>query len=146
MGPHVAEHSGDDYRPPQGQRGAAGWIEEVGPPRSFGPDARGIPGYPVDSHVRLASPEDNWGAKMLRRSFSYDNGTIDENGTSVSDAGTFFACYQRYPEVAFVLIFRKLAEEDALTPFTVHTASAIAAIPAAAAEPGDWIGRLLLDG
>ena len=106
----------------------------------------GSPVIPLNSHVRLASPEANWGSKMLRRSFSYDNGTIDEHGTSVSDAGTFFACYQRYPEVAFVPIFRKLADEDALTPFTVHTASAIAAIPAGAAEPGDWIGRLLLDG
>jgi Dyp-type peroxidase family len=38
----------------------------------------------------------------------------------------------------------RLAENDALNQFTTHTASAVFAIPPAARQPGDWIGRTLL--
>jgi deferrochelatase/peroxidase EfeB len=51
---------------------------------------------------------------------------------------------RRSPREAFVPIFSKLAETDALNQFTTHTASALFAVPPGSAEPGDWIGRLLL--
>ena len=39
----------------------------------------------------------------------------------------------------------QLADSDALMKFTVHTASAIAAIPTGVVGDGDWIGRRLFE-
>ena len=38
-------------------------------------DAQGNPVIPADAHVRLAAPQTNGGAVILRRAFSYNNGT-----------------------------------------------------------------------
>ncbi len=110
--------------------------------------ARAKDGSPVISlhaHVRLASPEANWGSMMSRRGYAYDNGVTGEGASTGLDAGELFVCYQRYPVVAFIPIYRKLSEADALSRFATHSASAIAAIPPAAAHPGDWVGRRLLE-
>ncbi len=107
--------------------------------------ADGKPLVPADAHVRLASPTANWGARMLRRSFAYDNGPLAGTSPAAHDVGTLFVCYQRYPLVTFVQIFKNLAGHDALSRFTVHTASAISALPAGPSGPGDWIGRRLLE-
>ncbi|MGO9911362.1 MAG: deferrochelatase/peroxidase EfeB, partial [Acidimicrobiales bacterium] len=61
------------------------------------------------------------------------------------DAGLFFVSYQRNPRLAFIPMFDKLSRHDALRHFTIHTGSAIAAIPPAASAPGDWVGRELLE-
>ncbi len=114
-------------------------------------DSRGNLSIPLDAHVRLTSPEENWGATMLRRSYAYDDG-IDGSVEADSfaqlpptfDAGLLFACYQRNPLLAFVAIFKKLATNDALRKFTTHTGSAIVAIPPAARHPGEWVGQRLL--
>jgi hypothetical protein len=57
----------------------------------------------------------------------------------------FFAAYQVDPRLSFIPIFQKLAESDALSRFTTHTGSAIAAIPPAAPHPGRWVGQQLLE-
>jgi deferrochelatase/peroxidase EfeB len=115
-------------------------------------DSRGELLIPLDAHVRLTSPEENWGATMLRRSYAYDdgvNGSIDHESANqvpqTFDAGLLFACYQRSPLLAFVAIFEKLARNDALRKFTTHTGSAILAIPPAAARPGEWVGQKLFE-
>jgi len=113
-------------------------------------DGQGNLLIPADSHVRLASPQENWGAMMLRRSYSYDDGVNTVSNQAASrrptfDAGLLFACYQRNPLLAFVAIFRRLACNDPLRQFTTHTGSAIVAIPPAAAGPGYWVGQRLLD-
>jgi deferrochelatase/peroxidase EfeB len=114
-------------------------------------DGQGNPFIPVNSHVRLASPQENWGSMMLRRSYAYDDGMdiSSEKGSPgqppMFDAGLLFACYQRNPLLAFVAIFRKLAENDALSQFTTHTGSAIVAIPPAAAGPAEWVGQRLFE-
>jgi deferrochelatase/peroxidase EfeB len=107
---------------------------------------------PLDAHVRLASPEENWGATMLRRSYAYDDGVdaaiegeSPNHASPTFDAGLLFACYQRNPILAFIGIFRKLATNDALRKFTTHTGSAIVAIPPAAAGPGEWVGQRLFE-
>jgi deferrochelatase/peroxidase EfeB len=61
------------------------------------------------------------------------------------DAGLFFCAYQRNPRLAFIPMFRRLAEMDSLSRFTTHTGSAIAAIPRAAARRGQWIGQQLFE-
>jgi deferrochelatase/peroxidase EfeB len=115
-------------------------------------NSRGDFTVPLDAHVRLASPEENWGATMLRRSYAYDDGInepIDhESSNQVSptlDAGLLFACYQRNPLIAFVAIFKKLATNDALRQFTMHTGSLIVAIPPAAVGPSEWVGQRLFE-
>ena len=108
-------------------------------------DTAGRPVIPLDAHVRLASPQENWGATMLRRSYSYSNGVMQpqesRSGPPSFDAGLLFASYQGDPRLAFIPIFKTLAEKDALSNFCIHTASAIAAIPPAPSAEGRWIGQ-----
>ncbi|MGO9344238.1 MAG: Dyp-type peroxidase [Acidimicrobiales bacterium] len=112
-------------------------------------NADGSPVIPADAHVRVASPQENWGQTLLRRSYSYTGGTevTGDDATSplprALDAGLFFCVYQRNPRLAFIPIFRRLAQIDALSRFTTHTASAIAAIPRAPSGRGAWIGQEL---
>lgn len=115
-------------------------------------DSNGQPVIPLDSHVRLCSPEDNWGQMMLRRSYAYNDGAdpfLERGSPGVPrqtlDAGLFFVAYQQNPRLAFIPIFQKLAERDALNQFATHTGSAVVAIPPAAAHPGSWVGQQLLD-
>jgi deferrochelatase/peroxidase EfeB len=102
---------------------------------------------PADAHVRVASPQENWGQTFLRRSYSYTGGAEVVDALSsrpeVFDAGLFFCSYQRNPRLAFIPIFRRIAHIDALRRYTAHTASAIAAIPRAPAGRGAWIGQEL---
>lgn len=92
------------------------------------------------AHTRLASAAANDGAKLLRRSFSYDAG-VDPNG--LMDAGLIFICFQRDPARQFVAIQRRLAEHDPLNGFSQHLASGLFACPPGV-RPGSWIGAELL--
>jgi deferrochelatase/peroxidase EfeB len=96
---------------------------------------------PADAHIRLAAPETNHGARLLRRSYNYDDG-IDHD-TAQIDAGLFFICFQRDPRRQFVPIQRRLAGNDALAQHLIHTASAIFACPPGVA-PGGYVGQELL--
>jgi deferrochelatase/peroxidase EfeB len=112
---------------------------------------RGTDGRPAiagDAHVRLTAPSENWGLMLLRRGYAYDNGmSLPDARPSerTLDAGMFFCAYQQNPRVAFIPMYANLAVQDALRMFTVHTASAIAAIPPGASGPAHWIGEQLLD-
>jgi deferrochelatase/peroxidase EfeB len=97
---------------------------------------------PYNSHVRLASLQENWGEMMLRRSYAYNDGV---ERASTLDAGLFFAAYQRNPRLVFIPIFQRMAELDALGKFTTHTGSAVVAIPPAAAHSRHWVGQQLLE-
>jgi deferrochelatase/peroxidase EfeB len=114
-------------------------------------DADGNPIVPLDAHVRIASPQENWNNTMLRRSYSYNDdvrlaGESARRERSTFDAGLCFVAYQQNPRLAFIPIYAELAERDALRQFTVHTGSAIAALPPAVPGPGNWIGEQLLTG
>ncbi len=100
--------------------------------------AGGQPVIPVDSHSRLASPSANGGATMLRRSYNYNDGV---GGDGTRDAGLIFLAFQRDPRRQFVPVQRRLAERDALTPFTRHVGSAVFAIP-----PGALRGGFIAEG
>jgi deferrochelatase/peroxidase EfeB len=113
-------------------------------------DADGDPVVPLDAHVRIASPQENWNNAMLRRSYGYNDdalvaGPASAQETSTFDAGLLFVAYQQNPRQVFIPIYAELAARDALRRFTVHTGSAIAAIPPGAQRPGSWIGEHLLD-
>jgi dye decolorizing peroxidase len=105
-------------------------------------DAQGNPVVPVNAHARISRPDQNGGAAMLRRPFSYHDG-FDADG--VPDAGLLFVCWQADPLRGFVPVQRKLDRGDALSPFIRHEASGLFAVPGGAAE-GEYVGQRLLEG
>jgi dye decolorizing peroxidase len=106
----------------------------------LGPDGR--PVIPDNAHARISAPEQNGGAAMLRRPFSFHDG-ITPDGTP--DAGLLFVCWQADPLRGFVPVQRKLDRGDALSPFIRHESSGLYAVPGGAAE-GEYVGQRLLEG
>ncbi|MXM65693.1 deferrochelatase/peroxidase EfeB [Streptomyces sp. HUCO-GS316] len=105
-------------------------------------DAEGSLVVPVNAHARITRPDQNGGAAMLRRPFSYHDG-IDSDG--VPDAGLLFVCWQADPLRGFVPVQRKLDRGDALSQYIRHEASGLFAVPGGAAE-GEYVGQRLLEG
>ncbi|MFE5395725.1 iron uptake transporter deferrochelatase/peroxidase subunit [Streptomyces sp. NPDC056568] len=97
---------------------------------------------PINAHARITRPDQNGGAAMVRRPFSYHDG-FDADG--VPDAGLLFVCWQADPLRGFVPVQRKLDRGDALSPFIRHEASGLFAVPGGAAE-GEYVGQRLLEG
>ncbi len=97
---------------------------------------------PVNAHARITRPDQNGGAAMIRRPFSYHDG-FDADG--VPDAGLLFICWQADPLRGFVPVQRKLDRGDALSRFIRHEASGLFAVPGGAAE-GEYVGQRLLEG
>ncbi len=115
-------------------------------------DTGGNPVIPVDAHVRLSSAQMNNGQMILRRGYAYNDGTVPpvaslpaSEQAPLYDVGIFFCAYQRDPRKGFIPIFQNLAELDALAQFSIHTASAIAALPPGVPAPGSWIGQTLFE-
>ncbi len=104
-----------------------------------GPDGRLV--VPDNAHARIAAPEQNSGAAMLRRPFSFHDG-IAADGTP--DAGLLFICWQADPLRGFVPVQRKLDRGDALSPFVRHEASGLFAVPGGPRE-GEYVGQRLLE-
>ncbi|MFG3283711.1 iron uptake transporter deferrochelatase/peroxidase subunit [Streptomyces sp. NPDC048111] len=90
------------------------------------------------AHVRLAHPDSNDGARILRRGYSFTDGT---DGLGRLDAGLFFLAYQRDVRKGFLPVQRALARHDALNEYIQHVGSAIFAIPPGVRDKGDWWGR-----
>ena len=110
----------------------------------------GQPAIAADAHVRLASAHENWGQMLLRRSYAFDDGAVAEASVSASadsslDAGLFFVAYQQNPRLGFIPIYARLAAHDALRHFTIHTGSAVAAIPPGIFGAGHFVGEGLFE-
>jgi dye decolorizing peroxidase len=105
-------------------------------------DAQGNLLVPINAHARITRPDQNGGAAMLRRAFSFHDG-IDAKG--VPDAGLLFVCWQADPLRGFVTVQRKLDRGDALSQFIRHESSGLFAVPGGAAE-GEYVGQRLLEG
>ncbi|GAA3989318.1 iron uptake transporter deferrochelatase/peroxidase subunit [Streptomyces plumbiresistens] len=105
-------------------------------------DAKGNLVVPINAHARITRPDQNGGAAMLRRPFSYHDGF---DGDGVPDAGLLFVCWQADPVRGFVPVQRKLDRGDALSRFIRHEASGLFAVPGGAAE-GEYVGQRLLEG
>ncbi|MEU2672314.1 Dyp-type peroxidase [Streptomyces sp. NPDC007164] len=84
---------------------------------------------PATAHVRLASPRFDGGARMLRRSYSYDDGPTDR--------GLLFCAFMREPS-RFTRVQNRLAALDALAPFLQHRASAVAYVLPGTAPDGTF--------
>ncbi|MFE1348764.1 iron uptake transporter deferrochelatase/peroxidase subunit, partial [Streptomyces sp. NPDC058757] len=91
-----------------------------------------------DSHVRLAHPDSNGGAALLRRGYSFTDGT---DGLGRLDAGLFFLAYQRDVRSGFVPVQTALAKADALNEYIQHVGSAVFAVPPGVRDADDWWGR-----
>jgi deferrochelatase/peroxidase EfeB len=97
------------------------------------------PVIPSDAHIRLAAPETNGGAKLLRRGYSYSAGV---DGAGQLDAGLIFICFQRDPHAQFVPVQRRLSRGDALGKHVLHVGSAaFACLPGA--HEGGFVGETL---
>lgn len=116
----------------KGEGAPVGKAEEHDPPflKAMKPDA----------HVRLAHPDANDGITILRRGYSFTDGT---DGLGKLDAGLFFLAYQRDPRKGFIPLQRKLSASDALNEYIQHVGSAVFAIPPGVRDADDWWGRAL---
>jgi deferrochelatase/peroxidase EfeB len=103
-------------------------------------DSDGEPVIPANSHVRLASAQENGGVQILRRGYSFTDG-VDQTVGDL-EAGLFFIAFQRDPEKQFVALQRKLGVNDALNEYIKHVGSALFAVPRGA-EKGGFVGEAL---
>ena len=91
------------------------------------------------AHVRLAHPDTNTGATMLRRGYNFVDGNDDLGRLN---AGLFFICFQRDPREQFVPIQNQLAQNDAMNEYIRHVGSGIFAVPPGAAKDS-YVGATL---
>ncbi|MFF8727675.1 iron uptake transporter deferrochelatase/peroxidase subunit [Streptomyces sp. NPDC015171] len=103
-------------------------------------DAPFLKAMKPDAHVRLAHPDSNGGATILRRGYSFTDGT---DGLGRLDAGLFFLAYQRDVRKGFIPLQRRLSAQDALNEYIQHVGSAVFAVPPGVRDSGDWWGRTL---
>ncbi|MFC7246077.1 iron uptake transporter deferrochelatase/peroxidase subunit [Catellatospora aurea] len=105
--------------------------------------AKGADGEPViakEAHIRLAHPDFNNGAHLLRRGYNFVDGS---DGLGRLDAGLFFIAYQRDPRKQFVPVQRSLARADILNEYIRHVSSGLWACPPGVTGDGDHWGRAL---
>jgi deferrochelatase/peroxidase EfeB len=100
-------------------------------------DKAGKPLIDHKSHVRLAHPDFNHGARLLRRGYNFVDGS---NGLGQLSAGLFFIAYQRNTEKQFVQVQRSLAgsQNDTLNEYIVHVSSGHFACPPGVGRTGYW--------
>lgn len=124
-----------------------GQKDEFEPLKLDATDADGNYIIPENSHTRLAAPQVNDGAQILRRAYSYDNGVahIAERWPPwrqgmMMDAGLMFLAWQRDPRSGFVKIFENMAKFDMMNQFVTHIGSGLFACPPGV-RPGGFVGE-----
>lgn len=91
---------------------------------------------PPQSHIRLSNPQNTHGARIQRRSFSYDDGA--------DGAGLLFMAWQADPRTGFIPVQSRLDVGDALNQFTVAEGSALfACLPGC--QPGGYVGQTIFE-
>ncbi len=94
---------------------------------------------PADAHVRLAHPDSNGGVRILRRGYSFTDGS---DGLGRLDAGLFFLAYQRDPRTQFVTLQNRLAGTDHMNEYVEHVGSGVFACPPGTRK-GGFLGETL---
>lgn len=100
------------------------------------------PVIPATAHSRLASHQENNGARMLRRGYNFIDGS---DGWGHLNAGLFFIAYIASPERDFIPIQSKLAKRDKLNEYIRYESSALFACPPGVSGPDDYWGRTLFE-
>ncbi|WP_433375049.1 iron uptake transporter deferrochelatase/peroxidase subunit [Actinoplanes sp. CA-142083] len=124
----------------KGEGAALGQAKEFDEIDLQGLNGAGDPQVPVDAHIRLAHPETNKGARLLRRGYNFVDGS---DGLGRLNAGLFFMAYQRDPRTHFVPIQLNLARHDAMNEYVRHVSSGLFACPPGVSGPDDFWGRAL---
>ncbi|WP_233517962.1 Dyp-type peroxidase [Streptomyces corynorhini] len=108
-----------------GRRRDGRWLDgaSVGEQPNFPADPRGRL-TPLDSHVRLATPDRRRPAPLVRRGYGYDRGD--------GDTGLVFSCFQRDLAAGFETVQKRLAGE-AMATYTLTTGGGYYFVP----PPGD---------
>ena len=130
------------------QEGLIGRTKGAGAPLSGGeefstPDfslagRNGDPLIPMDSHMRLAHPDQNGGVRMLRRGYNFTDGS---DGLGHLDAGLFFIAFVKDPRTHYVPMQLALAKGDTLSvEYLKHTGSGLFAVPPGV-QAGGFIGE-----
>ena len=133
LGPGLAAGAGGRHRTAQDLRCPAGRGRRARPGERRGAAAA--------SHVALAHPDANGGVRILRRGYSYVDGS---DGFGHLDAGLFFLAYCRDPRTQYVPLQTRLARSDAMAEYLTHTASGVYAVPPGV-RPGEYWAQSLLD-
>lgn len=94
--------------------------------------------YDPHAHIKLAHPDANKGAELLRRGYNFVDGT-DNLGRL--DAGLFFLAYQRDPRKQFIPVQRNLSK-DRLNEYIRHVGSGVFACPPGVKQGSFWGERL----
>ena len=97
---------------------------------------------PPDSHVAIANPDANGGRAILRRGYSFVDGS---DGLGRLDAGLFFIAFCRDPRTQYVPLQSKMSSNDAMQEYVQHTGSGLWAVPPGPLTERDYWGRTLLE-
>jgi deferrochelatase/peroxidase EfeB len=124
----------------KGNGAPLGTSDEFDEPDFTSVGADGEPLVPKTAHVRLAHPDTNNGARMLRRGYNFVDGS---DGLGRLNAGLFFIAYQRDPRKGFIPVQRSLAANDEMNEYVRHVSSGIFACPPGLTGPDDFWGRAL---
>jgi deferrochelatase/peroxidase EfeB len=100
-----------------------------------------VSALPPTAHVAIAHPDANGGVRILRRGYSYVDGS---DGFGHLDAGLFFIAFCRDPRTQYVPLQTRLARSDAMTEYLTHTASGLYAVPPGV-RPGQYWAQSLLE-
>jgi deferrochelatase/peroxidase EfeB len=100
-----------------------------------------VTALPPASHVRLVHPDSNNGHRLLRRGYSFVDGS---DGLGRLDAGLFFIAFCRDPRTQYVPMQAKIASQELLAEYLVHTGSGLWAVPPGVnTSDGYWAQPLL---
>lgn len=91
------------------------------------------------SHVALAHPDRNQGAKLLRRGYNFTDGN---DALGRLDAGLFFLAFVRNPATQYVPMQNSLSKTDGLMEYLQHTGSALFAVPPGVRR-SEYVGQRL---
>ena len=103
------------------------------------PGRGGAPLIDPQSHLALAHPDHNRGARMLRRGYNYVDGS---NQLGRLSAGLFFIAYVTDPVSHYVPMQAAMAANDLLSEYLQHVGSGLWAVPPGVAE-GEFVGQAL---
>jgi deferrochelatase/peroxidase EfeB len=106
-------------------------------------DDAGAPVIDGNAHVRLASPEQNGGLRLLRRGYNYIDGEDPNSGKLA--AGLFFVGFQRDPHAQFKVIQTKLGTSDLLGEYVTNIGGGLWACPPGVGGQGEMFGDALFD-
>ena len=95
----------------------------------------------VNAHIRLVSPEQNGGIRLLRRGYNYTDGQDPDTGKLA--AGLFFIAFQRDPQAQFKVLQTRLGRSDLLNEYIAHIGGGLWACPPGVSGPGDWFGKAM---